>query len=208
MARPTRSWHHSPDFQQGSGSNLWVPMACTDSERSNEQRGVTSLRSSAVEANVPPPRLRANSKCNARFQLQIPTVTRLHASLHPARGTITVGCGTLALCLLAPSPACCYRVPQCGDLAARRAAQREARRSSVREASAPRRARRIGPMLGRESNLLSLAGGGLGHRHRTDCSPTLFHLIPRILQQAHFMPSRVRVASRSHQFDSRAFIRE
>ncbi len=178
-----------PGFQQGSGVQLWVPMAFTDSERSNEQRGVHFLEVfGRLKPNVTPAQALGELEVfNDGLQLQYPDTNKsCTANLRPLAEQYSQDVGRVLYVLL--GAVACVLLIACLNVANLLLARGTARSQeiAVRAALGASRARLINPLLG-ESLLLSLAGGGLGLVLAYGLLATLVHLIPANLPQAHFI---------------------
>ncbi len=177
------------DFQQGSGVQLWVPMAFTDSERSNEQRGVHFLEVfGRLKTNVTPAQALGELDVFMHgLQLQYPDSNKsCTANLLPLAQQYSQDVGRVLQVLL--GAVACVLLIACLNVASLQLARGAARSQeiAVRAALGASRAQLIGQMLG-ESLLLSLAGDGLGLALAYGLLAALVHLIPANLPQAHFI---------------------
>ncbi|HVT74776.1 MAG TPA: ABC transporter permease [Lacunisphaera sp.] len=178
-----------PGFQEGSGIQLWVPMAFTADERSDEYRGSHFLE---VCGRLAPGVTQAQAlqdlvAYNETLRKKYPdsnkscgaTLVSLAESYNQSvSGTLRVLLGTVACVLLIA----CLNVA--GLLLARGAARQQ--EIAMRSALGASRAQLLRQLLV-ESLLLALAGGTLGIAFAGGSLAMLVRLIPVNLPQAHLI---------------------
>lgn len=184
-----------PGFQQGNGVQLWVPMAFTADERSDQYRGAHFLEVyGRLRPGVSPTQalteletynegLRhkypdSNKSCGATL------VPLAESNLKGVRGVLQVLFGTVACVLLIA----CLNVA--GLLLVRGAARQQ--EIAMRSALGASRARLLGQIL-TESILLALAGGILGIALAGASLAVIVRLLPVDLPQAHLITLNVPV---------------
>ena len=177
------------DFQRGNGVQLWIPMAFTDGERSNDERGAHFLEVfGRLKPGVTPAQALAELQTfNHGLQLQYPDSNKsCGANLLPLAESYTKDVGR-ALYVLVGTAACVLLIA-CLNVANLLLARGAARSHeiAVRAALGASRARLIGQVLV-ESLLLSFAGGLLGIALAYGLLASLVRLIPANLPQAYLI---------------------
>ena len=178
-----------PGFQEGSGIQLWVPMALTADERSDHYRGAHflevfgRLRPGVTQAQALAELVTYNETLRQKYPDSNKSCGATLVSLAESynqnvRGTLLVLLGTVACVLLIA----CLNVA--GLLLARGAARQQ--EIAVRSALGASRAQLIRQLL-TESLLLALAGGVLGIALAGASLALLVRLIPVTLTQAHLI---------------------
>jgi len=178
-----------PGFQEGSGIQLWVPMALTADERSDNYRGAHflevfgRLRPGVPQAQALQDLVTYNESLRQKYPDSNKSCGATLVSLAESynqnvRGVLQVLLGTVACVLLIA----CLNVA--GLLLARGAARQQ--EIAVRSALGASRAQLLRQLL-TESLLLALAGGVLGVALAGGSLAMLVRLIPVNLPQAHLI---------------------
>jgi putative ABC transport system permease protein len=178
-----------PGYQEGSGIQLWVPMALTADERSDYYRGAHflevfgRLRPGVSQAQALQDLVTYNEGLRKKYPDSNKSCGATLVSLAESynqnvRGTLQVLLGTVACVLLIA----CLNVA--GLLLARGAARQQ--EIAMRSALGANRAQLLRQLL-TESLLLALAGGGLGIALAGGSLAMLVRLIPVNLPQAHLI---------------------
>ena len=178
-----------PGFQQGGGIQLWVPMAFTADEQSDDYRGAHflevfgRLRPGVTQAQALQDLVAYNETLRKKYpdsnkSCGATLISLAESYQQNTRGVLQVLLGTVACVLLIA----CLNVASL--LLARGAARQQ--EIAVRSALGASRAQLVGQLL-TESLLLALAGGVLGIALAGGSLAALVRLIPVNLPQAHLI---------------------